>query len=89
MKTFKTYIAEKSAKKKKRFLKKSDYAVPDLDLSKLYTLDDIKRSHDPDEVYVSPDASMIVAKKIPRLRVESFSQHLCNAYYEKYLKPQL
>ena len=87
MRTFKSYCAEE--KKKKRFLKKSDATNPDLDLSKVYSLDDIKKSHEPDEVYVSPDASMIIVKKQPKNRVESFSQNLSRIYFDKYLAPQL
>ena len=108
MKTFKTHITDtdtdtndnnkrspEKRKKKKRFLKKTDYADQDLDLSKLYTLDDIRKSHEPDEVYVSPDAAMIVVQKEMKMqpeeprRVESFSHLMKTREYEANLEDQL
>ena len=102
MKTFRRHITDTDDKKrspekrkKKRFLEKTDYADQDLDLSKLYTLDDIRKSHEPDEVYVSPDAAMIVVQKEMKMqpeeprRVESFSHFMKTREYEADLEDQL
>ena len=104
MKTFRRHITDtndskkrspEKSKKKKRFLKKTDYADQDLDLSKLYSLDDIRKSHEPDEVYVSPDAAMIVVQKEMKMqpeeprRVESFSHFMKTREYDADLGDQL
>ena len=56
--------------------------------TRLSTLDDIQKSHE--IVAVSRDKNLLVArKKKPRIPLESFSQHLCNVYYEMMLEDEL